>query len=362
MGKFRRGDVEDAAESIASSSTHTPTPEKETRLYLPSGSTLLNLACSGRGAGAYPAGRYTHIVGDSHAGKTVLALSAFAEASIDSRFNDYEFDYDDAEAANLFDLRAMFGPRMADRLQAPGKDGRSMSRTMKDFKLNVMRKAESRKKFIYVLDSFDAICSDEELDILDDELKDKEAKGSRGQEKAKSIGATLRMICSALEASESYLFIVSQTRDNCKPGSFNPKTHSGGRALKFYACIQYWLTVAGAIKRTVHGRTRVIGNNVEAYVTKSKVTGKVRHAGFPIYGSYGIDDVQSSVEWMMSEKFWRKTGQTITAPELDFQGTQEKLIAHIEREGLEKKLRKAVRSAWGVVEEDMKIARKPKYT
>jgi len=55
---------------------------------LSTGSTLLNLACSGRVNGGFLKGFYYFIVGDSKSGKTFLSLTCLAEASINKDFDD----------------------------------------------------------------------------------------------------------------------------------------------------------------------------------------------------------------------------------------------------------------------------------
>ena len=73
-------------------------------LLIPSGSIMLNLACSDRWDGAWKPGRIVNIIGDSSSGKTLLALSMFGEMGLREKFDEYRFIYDDAEHALDFDL------------------------------------------------------------------------------------------------------------------------------------------------------------------------------------------------------------------------------------------------------------------
>ena len=340
-----------------------PTDEGKLQ-FLGTGCTLLNLACSDRSRGALPKGSMVHIVGDSHSGKTIEALSSMAEATIDPNFDDYQLVYDDAEAANLFDVKKMFGQKLADRIMPPAKDEKTgedrPSETVQEFQQNVIRHVK-HKPTIYILDSFDAICSKEEVEKLQKIMDGKKEKGSYGMEKAKSVGQTLRMICRTLKRNGSILIIISQTRDDTDVMSFSTKTHSGGRALKFYAHIQYWLAPGQTIKRTVHGRERIVGRYAVAKVTKTKATGKVREVQFPIYYDYGIDDIGASIEWLISEGFWPKVKGGYDAGEFGI-ASEDKLMKMIEEKGHEQKLRKAVYKAWHVVEDSMKFNRKAKYS
>jgi hypothetical protein len=83
--------------------------------YLSTGSTLLNLACSGKVSGGFIKGHYYHFVGDSSSGKTFLCLTCLAEAAINPHFDDYQLIHDDAENGSLFDFGKFFGPKMAGR-------------------------------------------------------------------------------------------------------------------------------------------------------------------------------------------------------------------------------------------------------
>ena len=72
--------------------------------FLSTGSTLLNLACTGFPNRGFVKGRYYFIVGDSTSGKTWLSLTCLAEASINPNFKDYRFIYDNAEDGALMDI------------------------------------------------------------------------------------------------------------------------------------------------------------------------------------------------------------------------------------------------------------------
>jgi len=69
--------------------------------YLSTGSTLLNLACTGFPERGFIKGHYYFIVGDSTSGKTWLSLTCLAEASINPNFKNYRFIYDNAEDGAL---------------------------------------------------------------------------------------------------------------------------------------------------------------------------------------------------------------------------------------------------------------------
>lgn len=352
-----------ATKSVQKHAVTKQAPKAKSRHNLiNSGCTLLNLACSDDPYGAYPAGTMIHMAGDSSSGKTILAMTTFAEQSHRKSFDSYKFVYDDVEAANAFDMERLFGEKAAKRIQAPRHD--EPSDCIEDFQANILRFVREEKPMIYVLDSFDALTSDMEVDKADKAAtardKGQESKGSYGMEKAKIGGQILRMVCRKIKKTESLLMIISQIRDNTDPMSMQKRSVSGGRALKFYASIQVWLSLGEKIK----SHDRVIGVTCIAKVMKNKVTGKLREVEFPIYYDYGVDDIGACVDFLVTEKVWeKKKGESvITALDpIPFKGVRSKLIKHIEENGLEKVLRTETGRVWNMVEDSLKLGRKPKY-
>jgi RecA/RadA recombinase len=224
---------------------------------VPMGSTLLNLAMSGSIEGGAKKGTMVNIIGSSHGGKTMLALTSFAETNRKESFKDYSFIYDDVECANSFNMPYLFGKQTARRIKSarPEKE-EPFSSTVQHFQANVSHYLKKDNPFLYVLDSFDALDAKEDqkkmeemVDALEKDKKD--VAGTYGMAKAKASSSILRNIISGLSKSKSVLFIVSQTRDNIDPRSFSKETRSGGRALKFYAHHEMWLKSTGELKRKI---------------------------------------------------------------------------------------------------------------
>jgi len=71
---------------------------------IPSGCTVLNLACSDDPTGAFTPGHMVNLIGDSSTGKTFLALTMLADIAHNSLFDDYRLIHDDVEEANEFDM------------------------------------------------------------------------------------------------------------------------------------------------------------------------------------------------------------------------------------------------------------------
>ncbi len=102
-------------DSIKQSAKAIAEATESTTLLVPSGSTLLNLACSGSTAGAYKVGKIVNIIGDSSAGKSIEGFTLLAECANNPAFDKHELIYDDVESANSFNLEYLFGEKAAKR-------------------------------------------------------------------------------------------------------------------------------------------------------------------------------------------------------------------------------------------------------
>lgn len=348
-----------------------PKPTERPLLWLSSGSTLLNLACSGNPEGCFIAGHFYFLVGDSDSGKTFLALTCLAEASINPLFDNYRFIYDAPEGGALMDIKRFFGSGVASRLEAPSKekDGTPHhSGTIQEFYYHVDDALNAGRPCIYILDSQDCLTSKEEIEKFDKSKTAfrkgalKELAGSYGDGKAKVNSSHLRKLMTPLERTGSILIIINQTRDSFD--MFEKSTHSGGRSLKFYATLQLWSSCAGKLKRSIMGKERQLGVSCKVRVKKNRVNGRDRTVLIPIFHSYGIDDVGGMIDYLISEGVWKKSGSSVEVvglgPSFDV-ASKEKLIKKIEDDGLEDDLRELVTSTWQDIEKACEVERKARY-
>ena len=355
----------------------TPRRREEMGPFLGTGSTLLNLAMSGRTDGGIPAGKYMFFVGDSASGKTFLALTALAEAQLSDHFKKYRLIFDNAEDGALMDFNKFFGPSVAAKLEPPAlfEDGDpAPSTTVDEFYFNLddaLNKAEKTGvPFIYVLDSMDALSSKYE------QKKFKEAKtaarnpkvkakGDYGDGKAKTNSRYLRGSLARIRDTGSILIVICQTRDNIDAGLFEPsKTRSGGHALQFYATVEVWTAIKGRLKKTVRGKDRQVGIVAKCGVKKNRITGKTWAVDIPLYWSSGIDDVGGCVDFMVEEQYWKKDKSGRIDGSADFAGCtgyREVVVEFIENNDLEDDLRDLVSEVWESVEEACVINRKKRY-
>lgn len=356
---------------------------------LSSGSYLINLSCTGNANIAYHKGSYVILIGDSNSGKSWEVVTALAEATINPGFDGYSLIYDGPERGAKMNLKKHF-PSLLDRLQAPSydEDGYPMpSSNIEEFYDN-LDDALAKGPCVYVLDSIDALSSEDEekkakqnKSIRRKKAKKTsegsdaiEVKGSYGDGKAKKNSNNLRRFIKPLEKTGSILLIVNQSRDKfgfmVKPGE---KTHAGGHALEFYADTQMWFSIRERIKAPVRGKLRSIGTLCKIHIKRTRHTGYEGSVEVPIFKSSGIDNLGSCIDWLVDEKYWKRTkggevkrgfkgNYSLEAPEFDHVGTREQLVKLIENTKREKELRQLVSQLWKEIEEACAVPRKNRYT
>lgn len=324
---------------------------------IPTGSTLLNCACSDYSTGGYGIGKLVNLIGDSSSGKTLLALTAFAEMYMLDKWNDYRLIYDDVEAALEFNVNYLFGVDIGHRIET-----NVVSDTIQDFYGNILKALHEGTPFVYILDSLDALTSLEEQDRamkiagLKKQSPREKQTGSWKTEKPKLASEILRVTAREIKSKEALVIVISQTRDNLGFG-FTSKTRSGGRALKFYSSHEIWLS----IKETFKKKKREIGIGANAKVSKNKLTGKRREVDIPIYYDYGVDDISANIDFLVDSGYWKKDKNTILANNLNLKGEKATIIKGIEDQMLEQEVQKMVGAQWKTIEEDLRLGRKRRY-
>ena len=340
----------------------------DTDRLIPTGSTTFNLECSSHIEGAFHMGTMVNLIGDSHAGKTLFALTIFAECSLLPRFDDYRFIYRDIERANEFDMEHLFGKEVSDRIECDEEDN---LRTFEQFNDDLHRTFADDRPCIYVLDSFDALTTEAALK-LDASNRTKREKGNKtdgsyGDGKAKLMSEAGSKRIPELGQTDSLLIIISQTRDNIGFGAmFTPKVRSGGKALKFYAFHEVWLACQ---KKEKEGKRTVV-TNVQAKITKNKLTGRHGEAYFPVLFDYGVDNISSCINFLHDEGEW--TGKATALNTKGFipvkvvnnknkHRSRKEVINYIESNDLEERLFQLCQETYDIIMESLKPKRKRKY-
>ena len=347
---------------------------------LSTGSTLLNLACSGHWQGGWLHGSYIYLVGDSKSGKTFFGLTCFAEACLNPFYKNHRLIYDAVERGAKMDFAKFFGPTMAARWEPPNRleNGEpDYSFYIEEFYFNIDTLLKSDQPFIYLLDSMDGLDSlygeKKFAEAKKAHAKKTKAKGDFGDGKAKVNSRNIRRVAQQVADHGSILIIISQTRDNVDAGMFeSKKTRSGGHALRFYADTEIWTSVGSAIKveYKVPGKDKKhpvqIGGNIRATVKKNRLNGRERSVTVPIFYDHGFDDVGGCVDYMTEWGGWKKAGggyieATLDSGEWTYKLQREALIQQIIEDGMESELAEAVGETWHAVEAAVAVERKGRY-
>jgi RecA/RadA recombinase len=336
---------------------------------LSTGSTLLNLACSGRTAGGFFKGGIFYFVGDSGSGKTFLTMTCMAEAANNGYFNDYRFVLNCPENGALMDYEEFFGARLASRVEPPSGDWSNPqhANTLEEFYDGILDRVK-QGPVIEILDSMDAISSVAEREKYEEDRKarqkGKDASGSYGTSKPKVNSAMMREVNNAIQKTGSILLLISQARMAIGFGAqFHPQTNSGGTALKFFSQLQMWTKSKGLIKRRANKKERPAGLYSQIKVEKNRVTGKTRTVVVPIYDSYGIDDVGGMIQFLIEEGHWKESKEGTVKTELfpNQAIPTDDLAASIEEQEMIPQLQEIVAQVWHAIEDELKLPRKKRY-
>ncbi len=345
----------------------------DTSILIPSGSTLLNCACSDNPFGAFVRGSMNTIPGASQGGKSILMLTMLAECCYDKRFDDYNLIYDDTEFANHFDMAHLFG-KLKDRIKPPAfdKDNKPLfSYTIQDFKAHAQNILNQNESCIYVLDSLDGLSSDQEIEReykaalkkAKDPNEIAEIKKGYQTEKARGINEAFRILNGLIEDSKSLLFITQQERANLKTGFGQPEfITTGGGAPFFYSTHQVWLKKGQSFTDECLKQKRKIGHKTYAKVTKNKLLGKERECEFDIYDEIGIDDINSCIDFLKNTGKWKQKGPKLIASEFQFEGIRSDLVHKIEEDfEMYKALQTITGETWNEIEQGIKLNRKKRF-
>lgn len=295
-------------------------------LLIPSGVTLLDLACTDTTDGFCRAGQGVNSIGDRNAGKTMQAVASMAETY--KRYGDH-FDYKfiDAENAYCFNTAALFGKKFAEKLEIIPVPY-DIEWCTQNLALKMLGWMEKKPQF-FIIDSMDTLIAEKEYE--------NDADGETGGALALRAVANkylLRRLTGTLPASGSFLIYLSQAAEAIGPkAQFSPKIRGGGKALGFAAFIEMWLSKGGQIKS---GDIKV-GDWTIAKIARSKANGKAREVWFPIMPAYGIDDTRANLDWLWDEGVVKPTPPKVDKAAKKVYETAEDKKAEKEDDGKKKK-------------------------
>jgi recombination protein RecA len=260
--------------------------EKVNIQFVSSGCTVLDCALGG----GLALGRTANVVGDKSTAKTGTATEVMINFSIayekgQIAYRETEAAWDDAyaEAMGLPLDRIDFGDREDPII--------TVEDFYHDFDEFCDKRIADKQPGLYIVDSFDALSDDAEMERDID-------KASFGAAKAKKMSEMFRKLTRKQEQANVLLLIVSQVRDNIGAMFGEKHKRSGGKALDFYASQVFWLAHIKILKKTINKVERPYGIEILAKVKKNKVGMPFREAQFQFEFGFGINDLLASVTWL----------------------------------------------------------------
>ncbi|GAX75617.1 hypothetical protein CEUSTIGMA_g3061.t1 [Chlamydomonas eustigma] len=286
---------------------------------IPSGCLPLDAALSG----GYPVGRVVEIFGPESSGKTTLALHAIAEAQKAGKstvFIDAEHALDKQYA------------------QALGVDTNKLLLVQPDCGEQALEVADQLARCgeigMIVVDSVSALVPRAELE------------GEIGTvtvgAQARLMSSAMRKLCGSLHKGNTTMIFLNQIRMKVGVMYGNPEITSGGNALKYYSSVRIDIRK----KENIMGeKGEVVGVKARAKVVKNKVGSPYREATFDIRFGFGIDELGALLD--IAEQCGvveRKASYYYFESEKLSQGRENAVIKIREDEGLQNRLKEAVRS------------------
>ena len=322
---------------------------------VPSGVSLIDLACTDSLEGFCNTGHGVNIIGDRNSGKTILALASMAETY--RRYGDkFDYDFYDAENAFSFDTPRLFGKEFAQKLNVIPVPT-DISWCTEALTLKMMDDMEKKRRFI-VIDSIDALRPHKEFEVEKERAEGKRIIDPR----AIANSYMFRLISPKLAETGSFLIYLSQAREQIGGITYIPiKTRSGGKCLGYNAFVEMWLSPGQQIKED----DVKVGNWTTARIERSKANGKKRTVSFPVLPAYGIDDTRANIDWLSEENVLKKTMGVydLSSIGIDYKGKNPYLF--IEEKGLTGNLIDAVKKHWEENERHLVDVtfggRKPRY-
>lgn len=323
--------------------------------FLSMGLTLGNLSAYGRIDGGFVKGHIYRIIGKSQSSKSFLVKTILAEAAANPHFSDYELIYDDIELGSvMLSTTKFFGSRLLERMSPPARDAKTKSplytRSTSDFYRRVNARLDKGKKFIWVPDSLDGLAADTESKMSDG--------------KAKTHSNELRRLVAGLKATGSMLFLVQHAKVNMG-STFGGNITTGGASPEFYSTLDVWLSKFETIKQDLgkkyNNNKEAIGVRIQCHIKKNRINGTDRTFMFPLYYSYGIDDIGSCIEWLIEMGHWTVEKGKFVADEFAFEGTIRQLITKIETDNTKRELQVLTGKVWKEIDDLLALKRKPRY-
>jgi len=266
--------------------------------WVSTGSSLLDLAICNKPNGGVPVGRITEITGLEGSGKSLVAAHILAETQRKGGISVFI----DTEAAISREFMQAIGVNLTNMMYVPLETIEDIFQAIENI-INSARNSTKDRLITIVVDSLAGATTKVEMDA-------DYGKDGYATTKAILLSKALRKITNLIAKEKICLIFTNQLRTKLNAMAFaDPWTTSGGKAVAFHSSIRVRLSNAGALKKKDFGGVdQIIGNKLQAKVTKNRIGPPQRKASFEIFYDSGIDNYSGWVAVLKTYKFIKGAG------------------------------------------------------
>ncbi len=340
--------------------------EPPCKYYISTGSTLLDLAVSGRYPGGIGSGRITQIYGDNSTAKKALvceilgaaqrmgghAIMEDAETTLDFGWITKCFGLDtgpwrdDATREEHLDDDLKKAVKVFDKFTY--RQPTSVSQLFDDEVGEVIKLKDLNKPVVIGVDTMSAIPSEVEL-------KDKLDDATYGVSRAKMYSSAYRKFVKPMANTDLTMIAIDQTREKLNASWGKKHTISGGKAIGYYASTRILLKHEKNLKNK---HDQIIGIKIKFTIEKNKLAPPMREGIIRVIWDYGIDDVTANLEWLadtfkIAEELgegspFSQSGSWWSWGDIKVQGL-DTLVLKIEESAQEREVEREVARVWSAL-------------
>lgn len=251
--------------------------------WIPTGSSMLDVAISNRKNGGFPVGRITEITGLEASGKSLLAAHAIASTQKLGGIGIFI----DTEAAVSKEFFESIGVDTSKMMYLSLETIEDIFTAIDTIMEKIRTSGDSRIVTI-VVDSVMGASTKTEMDADYD-------KDGWATTKAIILSKGMRKLTTQIARQRVCLIFTNQLRTKMGVTFGDPYTTSGGKALGFHASVRLRLKKKNQITLTVDGIKQIVGIQTEAQIVKNRMGPPLKSVEYDIYFDSGIDDYSS---WM----------------------------------------------------------------